>query len=460
MDSEYIELHKKRREQKEPTIPIHKIYLVLSILFGLIFSIAMPLFSEQDGQYHYVAASEMVNLSTNLSNYGEYTVGSGTDGQDFFYKNKKYFSQYYLQKIEIIPQKDIPRLPNSAKSKFNYDYFGHLIPALGVYIGHKIYPSLGVMVTVGRLLNMVFCSILLFFIIKWVKKGKEVFACILLSPVAINSLASLSYDAVNFVWVSMLIALAINMIVSKRERWKLYIPVLVIISIISFIWIKTNYLVLLAIFPIIIINKMLGEGIEKNRRTQTSQQKYHRMILLLTVASGIVGTLGLIIISYNNGGIGYILSRLWPSFGITYTTNQNIVSQTLLSQSNRGENLLPFWLSGVWFALMICMLLVQEKYVKSRFISWGALGIFIVSIIAVYLAFIPFGGVSSGQIWGVQGRYFTPLLPLLSIVVGNYKFKLKLSPQKPLIILMAVIVVFSNSLVVINTLTGMYGLFS
>ncbi|RZI49603.1 DUF2142 domain-containing protein [Lactococcus kimchii] len=458
MGSEYTRLYKKKRSQRGPT-SIHKIYLILSIFFGLIFSVAMPMFSEQDGQYHYIAASEMVNLPTNLSNYGEYTVGSGMRGQETFYQNKKYFSQYYLQKVEIIPQKNIPRVPNSAKSKFNYDYFGHLIPALGVAIGYKIYPSLGVMTTIARLLNMSVCSILLFFIIKWVKKGKEVFAVTLLSPVAINSLASLSYDAINFVWVSMLIAISINMIVSKKRVWRFYVLPLMLISVISIIWIKTNYLILLAIFPIIIGNKILEEKKKQYSHIQTKEQSNHYKKIMITLLA-VLGGIGFFAISYSRGGIGYVLSRLWPSFGITYTTNQNIVSLTLLTQTNRGENLVPFWLSGVWFALIICMLLVEEKYVKSRFISRGALGIFLASVLAVYIAFLPLGGSGSGQIWGVQGRYFTPLLPLFSIVVGSDKFKLKISPHKPLIISMIIIVVFSNFLVLINTLSGMYGLFS
>lgn len=463
MESKFIRRH-QQVIPKNKCIAIHRIYFVLAILFGLVFSVAMPMFSEQDGQYHYVAASGIVNLPTNLSNYGEYSVGSGMKGQEVFYQNGTYFQQYYLQKVELIPQKDIPRLPKALQSIWNYDYLGHLIPALGVWIGYHIYPSLGVMVTVGRLLNMAVCTTFLFFIIKWVKKGKLIFACIMLSPVAINSFASLSYDGINFVWVSLLIALAINMIVSERDKWKAYIPGIIILSILSFIWLKTNYLVFFAMFPIIVLDKVFRENQEKiNMSLKSSSKKELNLKKVITLIFSLVTIVGVAVFYYwahGNGGTRYILSRLWASFGITYTTNQNIVSQSLLTQTNRGYNLVPFWVSGVWFTLMLGALLAEEKYVKSKTISFGAIGVFLTSILAVYLAFVSWGGTTSGQIFGVQGRYFTPLLPMLSLGVSNENFKLEVSSYKAVVIAMIIVVTFSNSLLVVDTLSGMHGFFA
>ena len=96
---------------------------------------------------------------------------------------------------------------------------------------------------------------------------------------------------------------------------------------------------------------------------------------------------------------------------------------------------------------------------KSKIVSFGALGVFGVSILAVYMAFISYNNAISGQIYGVQGRYFTPVLLLLSLFISNEKFKLKIKPKGTIIFIMIIIVIVSNTLIVTNTLSNMHGLF-
>lgn len=436
--------------------PVHKLYIILILFFGIIFSIAMPVFHEQDGQYHFVASSSMVGLPVNLSNYGEYAVGSGMDSQRQFYQNGTHFQQFYLQKVQIIPQEDIPRKINALSSKFNYDYMGHIIPAIGVWVGYHIYPSLGVMTVTARLFNLIACAIMMFFIIKWVKKSKLLFACVMLSPVAVISFASLSYDGINFVWVAFLIAYMINMLVKPKLLLKRELPIIAFLGGVSILWFKTNFLILFVMLTIILANHLLniyyGEGVKQ-------QKNKNRIIALISFVVFVSGSGALYYWTHSNGGVRYLVSRLWASFGIISTPTPNLVSQTLLAQTNRTANGLPYWIAGVWFALIICILLVEDKYVKSKVISFGALGVFVVSVLAVYMAFISYNNATSGQIYGVQGRYFTPILLLLSLLVGNEKFRLKIKPKGTIILLMIIIIVVSNTLIVTNTLSNMHGLF-
>ena len=127
---EYVSKNLKKLAKDD--FPVHKLYIVLVLLFGIIFSTAMPIFQEQDGQYHFATASAMADLPVNLSNYGEYAVGSGTDNQRQFYQNGTHFQQFYLQKVQIIPQEDVPRKINALSSKFNYDYMGHILSLIHI----------------------------------------------------------------------------------------------------------------------------------------------------------------------------------------------------------------------------------------------------------------------------------------------------------------------------------------
>ena len=451
---EYVS--KNLRKLSKQNLPVHKIYIVLALLFGIIFSIAMPIFHEQDGQYHFAASSAMVDLPVNLSNYGEYVVGSGMDNQKQFYQNGTHFQQFYLQKVQIIPQEDVPRKINALSSKFNYDYMGHIIPALGVWVGYHIYPSLGVMTVVARLFNLIVCATMMFFIIKWVKKGKLLFACVMLSPVAIISFASLSYDAINFVWVAFLIAYMINMSLRSKLVLRKELPILAVLGVTSVLWFKTNFLLLFAMPAIILVNYLISNYYGDDAVRQKSK---YRVIAVVSFLTFIVGSGAFYYWTHSNGGVRYVVSRLWASFGILSTPTSSQVSQTLLAQTNRMTNGIPFWIAGVWFALLICILLVEDKYVKSKVISFGALGVFGISILVVYMAFISYNNAISGQIYGVQGRYFTPELLLLSLFMGNEAFKLKIKPKRIVVVLMIIIVIISNTLIVTNTLSNMHGLF-
>ena len=59
----------KRKEKKSASSSmtrekskVHKIYLILSVLLGMVLAVGMPFFNEPDGQYHYVVSSNMANL--------------------------------------------------------------------------------------------------------------------------------------------------------------------------------------------------------------------------------------------------------------------------------------------------------------------------------------------------------------------------------------------------------------
>ena len=93
-----IEKYSSSSSVDRKKIKVHKIYLIVSILLGMILAIGMPFFNEPDGQYHYVVSSNMVNLSNDISAYGEVGIGTGIDQQINAYQQGGYFQKYYLPK--------------------------------------------------------------------------------------------------------------------------------------------------------------------------------------------------------------------------------------------------------------------------------------------------------------------------------------------------------------------------
>lgn len=196
---------------------IHKFYLTIALFFGVILSIGMPFFNEPDGVYHFVNSSNIVHLTTDITVYGENSKWFGNQfiNQKPAYQNGDYFKKYFETEVQRMPMSKLPRSTEYPKV-LSYNFLGHIVPAAGVWLGYHIYPSMGMMIVCARLLSMFVYSLILFFIIKYVKRGKLVFTIIGLSPVAMNTFSSLSYDGLTLILAAFLVAVGINM-VNKRK---------------------------------------------------------------------------------------------------------------------------------------------------------------------------------------------------------------------------------------------------
>ncbi|QDK70485.1 DUF2142 domain-containing protein [Lactococcus protaetiae] len=460
----------KRSKRTENIIDknIHKIYLILALLIGMTLSIAMPLFNEPDGQYHYTAATNIAGLSNDLSAYGEIEITSGIDQQIPHYQNGNFFKTYFKNKIKRMPMKELPRL-NYIPSKSGFNYWSHITPAIGVWIGHLIYPSMGVMVVVGRLFSTFISVLSMFFIIRWVKAGKLLFFAVSLSPVIANSFSSLSYDATTFVITAFSIALAINITFKQKVEIKDFI-LFTLSAVMLWFGAKTNMKILIILVPFIMVvtyisNMRRKEGRELSDDFQENNRKKSLKVIgvAVTIACFIIGLVGLAIFKPT---LLFSLYRILISHLINVTPGLtgNSIFQSILASPYPQINYTPLWLSAVWCVLIVLIILTEKKYVWAPIISWFALFLFLLGFGAVYYSFVTFVGQTAivtqnravGAVVGVQGRYFTPTLILFSLFIGNSKFKLKLIPYQLVVNFAIVTIIVSNALLLFGTLFGIY----
>lgn len=445
---------------------IHKLYLFLALFIGIVLSIAMPLFNEPDGQYHYTASTNIAGLSNDLSAYGEISIGTGIDQQIPHYQSGNFFETYLENKIKRMPVDDLPR--DAGKS--DYDYWGHLVPAAGVWLGHALYPSIGVMVVVARLFTTFVCSLLMFLIIKWVKAGKLLFFALSLSPVITNSFASLSYDATTYVLAAFTIAAAINILVRKKIS-SIDFLYLVLSSVFLWYGAKTNLKLLIVLIPFVMFMVYTNNGkrlsIENALYAKQRREGGHHSWRGLKIIVSIIGVLcagGIVFVVKPT--MAFAIYRIMISYIINVTPGltPNSVFQSALSSPYANINYIPFWVSAAWWFLLILILLVEKKYVSSPLVSWFSFILFWAGIGAVYYSFTDYvGGASTvslarsiGAVQGVQGRYFTPTLLLLSLFAGSEKFKFKLDTYRLVAIFAVVLVIVSNTMLLFGTLFGIY----
>lgn len=438
---------------------IHKIYLVIALLFGITFSIGMPFFNEPDGPYHYVMASNIMGLSNDVAQYGEtyQWYGDQYQHQAPAYKDGNYFTKYYATKIKRISLNEMQRA-GYIPSKLSYNYWGHLIPALGVWLGYHIYPSMGVMIVTGRLITMFVCTLAMYFIIKKLKRGKLLFTAVSLLPVTINIFSSLSYDATSFVLTALIIMTAINALVDPKISVSLFIR-MVVLSLISIVVLKTNFLLLLLLFPIVLIHLWW-----KNRQWLKhtiinyvkERKRFFKPLNSIFIAI-ILCIIGFIAVkeTASIGGFGRVVYRLIINQFYVFDTSYSTASSALVEPLGFNNSLMPTWTIGLWFVLLTFAAFSEDRYVKSRFVSYSALAIFLLNVVAVYVSYITYPVASNsagimGQIVGVQGRYFTPTLLLFAIYTSNSR--LKINRQDTVIKATIVIAALTNAMLLFNTL--------
>jgi uncharacterized membrane protein len=449
---------------------IHKIYIVLALVIGLGMSIAMPIFSEPDGQYHYTAATNIAGLTNDLSAYGEDEIGSGIGKEIIQYQTSNYFEEYFLNKIVEMPLEDLPRL-NYPIAKNTYNYWGHLVPAAGVAIGHKIYPSLGVMVVAARMLSVFVYAIAMFLIIRYVKGGKLLFFAVSLSPVIMNTFASLSYDGLSYVLSALLIAIAINISVQRRAYvWDLILAVIAS----GAVWVaaKTNFKLLLVMVPAAILFNFFRNLRDKHEQTvgqaHTSRasrvremSKKHWGWLIPVVALVAFG-----LVLWLKPTLYYAFYRFILTFGVNFDGSMGITNlfQTMLAAPYPSINHLPLWVSMVWVLIVVILSAADEKFVKTKLISWFAVLLFLAGLAGVYYEYVGYFAPKVemtqdrylGVIQGVQGRYFTPTILLLSLIAGYDKFPLKIKFSNVLLYVTILMIVVTNFMLVFNTLYAVY----
>lgn len=445
----------KKKLFSEQTIKnnIHKIYLILALLFGISFSVFLPFFNEPDGQYHYVVSTNIAGLSNDITKYGESSQWFGDQyGQQVkAYQAGDFFQKYYATPIRRVPISTLPRA-NTLPHKYTYNYLSHLIPAIGTWIGYHIYPSMGVMITMGRLFSMFVCSLSMFFIIRKIKVGKLFFAAVSLSPTIMNSFSSLSYDATSYVLSALIIVTAVNGFMAGRLSRGFILRSIGVI-LLSVLAVKTNLLLLLLLFPVVFIALW-----NKKKKTKQSKKKRIRIVSVIALSLLFLGLIAFYIISRsNNTGMGRIFYQLF--INSTYNFQQGGFDvTTVLADPIWG--IMPAWLTIVWFVMLVAIIFVEDNVITSKNISFSAGAIVLLNVLAVYYSYIsgPFGMPQNragimGYIPGVQGRYFTPFFLLFPVAMNNVYFeRWKLKNYRFVFFASFLIICYSNASWLFNNL--------
>ena len=400
------------------------VFISLSLFFGVLSAILVPQLSVSDENMHYLRAYGI--------SQGRVESGSRcTLPKDV----AKRAGSVYEGNFSSDYSKPIDRSSlniDKCSSASGYPPIMHLPQAIGIGIANTIHGSLGITILFGRLFNLIFYSIALYFIIKWVRVGKWAFVATGLFPLMIHLSASLSGDCMANIAIFTTVAALLNLFSQKRpitRRQQLLVVFVFCFSIL------TKSVSILLLFPLIFLPKHLFSP-NKNKKIPFNVQKW-RLIIFASILAGLCLMLWLQIYTQpllttgaahnplHSNPLKFIaiLFNTYISPTIGYT---DVVLRGSVGDFSSFKYHLPLFILIPLFSLLFLSLihynkkdqeLLGEQTGKLAVYNLATIGMFVCAVsYAMYTAWalLPFRfGEGAYYADGVQGRYFTATAVML-----------------------------------------------
>lgn len=408
-----------RNKLREP----QGIFLVLATLFIGISVFLMPINRVPDEMNHARMAWNSIFVRTDTSFDWMNSVSADTE------INKSEYKQLFTEKIDLSEEKFQP--------SFELKRIMHIPQVLGMILGSIVYPSIGVMVTLGRLFNAVFYIASMYLIITKTRYGKWSMVLLSLLPIMVQQAGSLSYDAANFVAILGFFAFLSLMIENPQINLKKLFQIL-LFALALYITKSNNFLFLLLLFPInfILAGKLSPlEKVNQHIRKLIFKYKYILIVLLL-VLGGLVGIKMF-------GGIQGIKELLLVLVRTLFNNNLNGHLNSILTVGMFGyiglfSVEIPLWIIFIDVALLAFISALNSDFEIKKIFGFSSLAIIVIQILAIiagmYYAWTPLVlGENAIISVGAQGRYFTPFLIFLVPFFISLKDSIKVEMSEKLL---------------------------
>lgn len=400
------------------------VFISLSLFFGVLSATLVPQLSVSDENMHYLRA------------YGIYQGRIESGSRCTFPKDvAKRADSVYEGNFSSDYSKPIDRSSlniDKCSSASGYPPIMHLPQAIGIGIASLFNGSTGLTILFGRLANVLFYSIAVYLIIKWVRIGKWAFTAIGLIPLMIHMAASLSSDCMTNVAAFTITAFTLNLFTQKDKLSHKQTIALICTGVFLTLTKSVNALLL---FPLLFLPKRLFSP-NKNERLPFNIQKW--TILVVTGIAAIISiliwqkiygqpllTTGAAHNPLHSNPLKFIaiLFNTYISPTIGYT---DVVLRGSVGDFSSFKYHLPLFVLIPLFSLLFLSLLhynkkdqelLGENTGKLAVYNLVTIGLFICAVsYAMYTAWalLPFRfGEGAYYADGVQGRYFTATAVML-----------------------------------------------
>lgn len=400
----------RRKKSYLAEMPIERIYLALVLIFGTLFLFIQPIFSPPDEGTHFRNAYATFHVSNEENDDFERYVRH----TDIYSTRDGTFTQRYF-----LTQGDFR--DNILSNNFSRRSVQYLPQAIGLIVGQLVYPSPGVMILFGRLFQFTFYAAISYLAIKKAKFGQYLLAGTALLPQTLQQVTSLSFDGYFFLVVFCVFSYATNLWTRTKElRIKDWLCMLALSFALYFA--KTSALTMLlyfAVMPTAILGKNFFARFAENFWKFWDKYKFLTSLVLVLLA-GIVIFIGF----REYGGFVLGLQVLINTYGRPDISPHldPIVTDGMIGNFSWFVFKLPSWLIVLNFMHLALLAFADKKVELERRMPVASLIIYVTNLLVVAIVMYSQWTIASLNnvdiSWseGIQGRYFTPFIVLLSPV--------------------------------------------
>lgn len=390
-----------------------KPFMILMPLMMLILIFVLPINRVPDEMNHAKMTWELVYEKT-ADSFDWFN--SVDQGKDF---SRREYVELFSEKIDLGNEKVAIHIAPS-----NIVHFPQL---LGMLLGRFIYPSIGVIVTLGRLMNALVYILIGYLALKYARYGKSVIFFVMMIPQMLQQSASLSYDVINFgavlFFFVLLTDLSLRPILSKKNI------LLILLSMVCLYLTKMNNLLLVLLLATIGL-RFPREREQWNQFIDRLKNFYKKHCYLYTlIAALVVFGLAWVYFRSKGGMLHFVLVMINTLFNNEANSHLNsILTIGIFGFFGNFQAQMPLWVIFIDIVLLT-ILLIKERDIKLNKMFGVASGLmFPLQVAAIiggmYFAWTPLVlGDHAAISVGAQGRYFTPFLLFFLPFAVSFKDK-------------------------------------
>ncbi|MDR2832085.1 MAG: DUF2142 domain-containing protein, partial [Streptococcaceae bacterium] len=272
-----------------------------------------------------------------------------------------------------------------------------------------------------------FYIVISYFAVKKAKFGQYLLAAVALLPITIQQVASLSYDVFFFLSIFCAFSYATNLW-TRKEPLKLK-DWLILLGLSVFLYISKASAISMILLFAILPTALLGENFFA-KWLETFWQFWKKHKILASVGLTLIG-LAITAVGFRNyGGLSAGLQIIFNTFGRPDINPQldPLVTDGMIGNFSWFIFKLPSWLIMLNFAFLGLLSFYDKDIQLDTRVPVSSVIIFVVNLIVTGFVLFSTWTVASLQkadtswIEGLQGRYYTPFLVLLS-PIGVYLSK-------------------------------------
>ena len=416
--------------------PIEKITLYMIIFFGLMYMVVLPPYSTPDEAKH-------INTAYYYSNVLMGKEAIDQEGHTLYRKEDTYYTHGECKPTAKSYSRLLNRFFSIEKQgetvcmnlePLSVPPTAYLPQIIGVTIARTMHLGNIQMLMFGRIMSLIFFAICVYFTIKISPLGKEIFMVASLLPTTMQLATSFSYDVITislvFVYTGYLFYLLFTVKKIEKKHW-IFLAVL-------FAWMS----------PVKVVYVLLGFTlliIPKDKFDITYQKYLFPATIVLVGVLGIAATRLTSVMNVAVEGafqaetysLDYLLRHPKKIFTLGFFTvmyKSDYYLDTMIGHHLGWLEIdIPHFIIYAYFSLII-IASIRTKEESNVLNARQRLWVFIVvaaSTFFIGLALcLDWTPVTSVCVEGIQGRYLTPMLPMLMILFKNNQIEMKESMTK------------------------------